>query len=138
MGRGLICWCSKRQSSIALSTMEAEYMALCASTQEVFWIQSLLEEIEYLSSKPATIYEDNQACIGLATNPVHYARSKHIDIKYHFIRDYVNKGDISIVYCPTKEMIADALMKLLLRPAFEEHIKVLELGIRTIHYTMNT
>ena len=72
------------------------------------------------------IFEDNQSCIALANNPVHYARTKHIDIRYHFIRDYANK-DIDIIYCPTKEMVADLLTKPLARPAFEKYVKALTL-----------
>ena len=72
------------------------------------------------------IFEDNQSCIALADNPIHHARSKYIDIRYHFIRDYTNK-EIEIIYCPTKEMVADVLTKLLARPAFEKHIKTLGL-----------
>ena len=62
----------------------------------------------------------------LAENTVHHARTKHIDIRYHFIRDHIDK-EIDIVYCPTKEMVADILTKPLARPAFEEHVKALGL-----------
>ena len=78
---------------------------------------------------PTTIFEDNQSCITLAANPVHYARTKHIDIKCHFIRDHADKEDIDIVYCPTEEMVADVLTKLLARPAFEVHIRVLSVRV---------
>ena len=109
--------------------MEAEYITLCTYVQEAIWLRSLLKEVNYTSSAlamPTTIYEDNQSCIALAGNPIHYARTKHIDIKCHFIRDHTNK-DVSIVYCPTKEMVADILTKPLARPAFEKHIKALSL-----------
>ena len=65
-------------------------------------------------------------CIALAENPVHNARTKHIDIQYHFIRDHTDE-EIDIVYCPTKEMVTDILTKPLARPAFEEHVKMLGL-----------
>jgi len=133
-GSGAISWCSKRQPTITLSTAEAEYIALCASVQEALWLRSLLEEVQYplflSSKKPTTILEDNQSCIALAANPVHHARTKHIDIKYHFIRDYIDKGDIDVVYCPTKEMVTDVLTKPLARPAFEVHVKALGVGPR--------
>ena len=73
------------------------------------------------------IYEDNQSCIALATNPIYHSRTKHIDIKYHFIRDHADK-EVDIVYCPTKDMVADALTKPLARPAFERHIEALGVG----------
>jgi len=130
VGSGAISWCSKRQSTIALSSTEAEYTALCASVQEAIWLRSLLEEVKYpcYTLTPTTIYEDNQSCIALAGNPVHHARTKHIDIKCHFIRDHADKEDINIVYCPTKEMVADVLTKPLPRPAFEQHVKALGVG----------
>jgi len=124
---GAISWCSKRQSTIALSSTEAEYIALCTSVQEAIWIRSLLVEVNYSSfdsTVPTTVYEDNQSCISLAANPIYHARTKHIDIKYHFIRDHTDK-DINIVYCPTKEMVADVLTKPLAQPAFEQHRKAL-------------
>src|SRR5208282_2629348 len=95
-GRGAISWHSKRQPTITLSTMEAKYIALCTSIQEVLWLCSLLEEVKYplFSSKvPTMIFEDNQSYIALTTNPVQYTRTKHIDIKYHFIRDHTDKRD---------------------------------------------
>ena len=131
-GNGAISWCSKRQSTIALLTMEAEYITLCASVQEAVWLRSLLAEIKYRrfsSEMPTTIFEDNQSCIALATNPVHHARTKHIDIKCHFIRDHADKEDIDIMYCPMEEMVADVLMKLLTQPAFEVHIGALSVGV---------
>ena len=79
--------------------------------------------------KPTTIYEDNQSYIALAGNPVHHARTKHIDIMCHFIRDHADKEDINIIYCPTKKIVADVLIKPLLRPAFEQHVKAL--GIKS-------
>ena len=126
--RGAISWYLKRQPIIALSMMEAEYIALCASVQEALWLCSLLEEVNYplFSLKvPTMIFEDNQSCIALVRNPIQHARTKHIDIKYHFIRDHTDKGEIDIIYCSTKEMVADILMKPLPRPAFEVLIKAL-------------
>src|SRR5208282_728635 len=110
--------------------MEAEYITLCASVQEALWLHSLLEEIKYplFSLKvPTTIFEDNQSCIALAGNPIQYARTKHIDIKYHFIRDHSDKGDIDIIYCSIKEIVADILMKSLPRPAFKVLVKALSI-----------
>jgi len=117
-GRGAISWYSKRQPTIALSTTEAEYISLCASVQEALFLRSLLKEVNIPlppSPTPITIYEDNQSCMALAANPVHHARTKHIDIKYHFIRDHIDKGDIDVIYCSTKDMVADVLTKPLAR-----------------------
>ncbi|TPX52105.1 hypothetical protein PhCBS80983_g06525 [Powellomyces hirtus] len=100
-------------------------MALSFATQETIWIRSLLKELqipEYLdeNARPTTIYEDNQSCISLAMNPVHHARTKHIDIRHHFIRDHVDK-EIHLEYLPTAEMVADSLTKPLPAPAFKYH-----------------
>ncbi|TPX52374.1 hypothetical protein PhCBS80983_g06488 [Powellomyces hirtus] len=122
---GPVTWASKRQPTVALSSTEAEYMALSFATQETIWLRSLLRKLqipEYLneSARPTTIYEDNQSCISLAMNPVHHARTKHIDIRHHFIRDHVDK-EIHLEYLPTAEMVADSLTKPLPAPAFKYH-----------------
>ena len=73
------------------------------------------------------IYEDNQSCIALAKNPIHHARSKHIDIQYHFIREKVELGEIELKYMATEDMIADALTKPLLAPKFAKLIHAMNL-----------
>src|SRR6202042_3370483 len=83
LGSGPISWKSKFQPTIALSTTEAEYMALCAAIQEGLWLRAFLSELCLpVSCSPIRIHEDNQGCIALANNPVLHARTKHIDIKY--------------------------------------------------------
>ena len=89
-------------------------MALAEATKEAIWLKSLLGELgENVETVP--LHEDNQACIRLAEAPVTSQRSKHIDIRYHFIRHHVKNGNIRIVYVPTAEQIADGLTKLLPR-----------------------
>ncbi|TPX54919.1 hypothetical protein PhCBS80983_g05689 [Powellomyces hirtus] len=100
-------------------------MALSFATQETIWLRSLLKELQipkYLdkNAQPTTIYEDNQSCISPAMNPVHHARTKHIDIRHHFIRDHVDK-EIHLEYLPTADMVADSLTKTLPAPAFKYH-----------------
>lgn len=97
---------------MALSTCEAEYMALAATTQESMYLVQLLKGID--SSKqhvPVKIYEDNQGTIALSKNPVCRQRSKHVDIKYNFVRSAHTEGKISIEYCPTTDMVADVFTK---------------------------
>jgi hypothetical protein len=72
---------------------------------------------------PTLIYEDNQSCIALAKNPVHHARTKHIDIQHHFIRDKVDSREIELEYCSTEEMTADALTKALSHPRYTQHVE---------------
>ena len=91
---GAISWRSKQQSTVALSTAEAEYIALASAAQESVWLQELLSNMKETSVKPATIFEDNKSAICLAKNPRYHGRAKHTDIRHHFIRQRVQEGDI--------------------------------------------
>ena len=119
IGGGAVSWRSKKQTSVALSTAEAEYVALAGATQEALWMRQLSTE---LNDKPPTeamvIFEDNQSAIAMTKNPQFHGRSKHIAIKYHFVRDKVAEGIVKIQYCPTTEMIADMLTKALPKDIF--------------------
>ena len=106
-----VSWKSQRQQTVALSTAEAEYMALCAASKEAVFLKNLTKEMGIQLQEPCTILEDNQSCIFLANNPVCNSRSKHIDIQYHFTREKVAKGELKIQYCPSEEMAADILTK---------------------------
>jgi len=108
----LISWKSKKQSTVALSTCEAEYMALAAATQESMYLVQLLNGMESgCLFEPVQIFEDNQGAIALSKNPVCRQRCKHVDIKYHFIRSALSDGKVTIEYCPTEEMVADVMTK---------------------------
>lgn len=96
---------------MALSTCEAEYIGLANTTQESMYLTQLLNGMESSVYTCTTMYGDNQGAIALSKNPVNRSRSKHIDVKYHFIRDAVSEGRIHIVYCPTEDMVADILTK---------------------------
>jgi hypothetical protein len=116
LGRGMISYQSKRQPCVALSTTEAEYMACCSAAREAIWLRGGLSELGFEQKLPTLIHEDNQGCIALVRNPVNHERTKHIDVRFHFIRDSVEKGLVIIRYCATKDMIADILTKPLHRP----------------------
>ncbi|PIK40429.1 hypothetical protein BSL78_22712 [Apostichopus japonicus] len=108
----LISWKSKRQPTVALSSCEAEYIALAATVQESLYLTQLLSDFREESHvKPTLIFEDNQGTIALSKDPINHQRSKHIDIRYYFIRTEVNRGKIIIHYCPTEDMIADVMTK---------------------------
>ena len=98
---------------MALSTTEAEYIALVQATKESIWIQRLLGELGRQATGAQTLYGDNQGAIALASNPEYHARTKHIDIQYHFIRECVENGVIKLQYCPTEDMVADGMTKAL-------------------------
>ena len=121
IGGGAICWNSKRQPTIALSTTEAEYMSSTHGTKEAIWLRKLLGDMGYIQDMPTTIMFDNQSCIALTKNPTHHARTKHIDVQHHFVREKVESGEITLDYCPTEDMLADVLTKAL---AKDRHVRL--------------
>ena len=108
---GLISWKSKRQSIVALSSCEAEYIALTLAVQEAIFLRQLLSDMLLCTKEPVTLFGDNQGAISLSKNPVHHQRSKHIDIRFHFIRDEVQKGSVEMFYIPTEDNMADIFTK---------------------------
>lgn len=115
-----ITWSTKKQMSVAASSTEAEYMALYEAVREALWLKSLAASINIVVDKPIIIYEDNNGCISIANNPTNHKRSKHIDIKYHFSREQVEKNVIKLNYIPTGQQLADALTKPLPAVAFQD------------------
>ncbi|CAB4027048.1 Hypothetical predicted protein [Paramuricea clavata] len=105
--------------TVALSTSESEYIALRFATQEAVWLRQLMKDLQMDCTTATTIYEDNQGAIAMSRNPVLHKRTKHIDIKYHFIREKTQDGTIELKYCPTNEMLADILTKPLSKGQFE-------------------
>ena len=124
-------WGSKKQSSVSLSTSEAEYIALSLAIQEGKWVHRLLCEIldaaEDKSGPELKIMEDNQSCIKMTKNPVNHGRAKHIDIKYHHIRDEVKRGDVTLEYCDTAMMLADIMTKGLPGPRHKDLMAALSI-----------
>ena len=113
-----VSWRSKKHTCVALSTAEAEYMALANATQEAIWMQQLTTDLKNGPDKPIIIFEDNQSAMCIAKNPQFHGRTKHIKIKYHFTREQVKNGTIELQYCRTEEMIADMFTKGLLKEKF--------------------
>ncbi|KAH8283294.1 hypothetical protein KR054_012523 [Drosophila jambulina] len=125
---GPISWKSEKQRSVALSSTEAEYMALSSACKEAISLRRLILEIGCGEPGTSTIMNtDNLSAQQLAKNPVHHSRSKHIDIRYHFVRDVVKEGQIVLKYLSTKEMIADILTKNLQKQKHWELTKKLSL-----------
>ena len=122
---GAISWANRKQPTVALSSTEAEYIALTQAVKEVLWLRTLFSEIgaPKHAREISQISSDNQGAIALAKNPGFHARSKHIDIQYHFIREHTNPdtGTISLEYCLTDKMTADILTKGLPRSRHEKH-----------------
>ena len=121
VGSSTISWSSKKQSVVALSSTEAEYIALCSAAQETVWLRKLFADVDMAQPEPTTVYEDNQGAICLSKNPTNHSRTKHIDVKYHYIRGMVETGIMKVDYVSTGDMVADTLTKALPRPSFEKH-----------------
>jgi hypothetical protein len=126
MNGGAISWKSKRQPIISLSSMEAEYIAITTAAKEGIWIRKLEKDIKG-KSDPIKIFEDNQSCIKTAENIIHNDRSKHIDVRYHWIREKVSNQDIMLQYCQTNDMAADMFTKPLGRMLLSRHMKTIGL-----------
>jgi hypothetical protein len=109
-GGNLVSWSSKKQSIIALSSSESEYVAATHAAQEALWFQQLLEELG-IRQNTINVYEDNQGCIALTKNPQENKRTRHIQIKYHFIRNHVKSQRLNFLYCPTQYQLADMFTK---------------------------
>lgn len=132
LGKSLISWSSKKQPVVALSSTEAEYVAASSAVQEALWLRSLMNELRF-HQKCVKIYEDNEACINLSKNPQEYKRTRHIQVKYHMIRACVKEGIVELIYCPTKDQLADFLTKGVTGSRLNELIS--KIGInRTIQY----
>jgi hypothetical protein len=105
----MISWQSRKQSSIALSTAEAKYIATYSASCEAIWLRKLLTGLFDLEMRATVILCDNQSCIKMIENPVFHDRSKHIETRYHFIRDMVQRGALKLQYFSTNEQVVDVL-----------------------------
>jgi len=117
---GPIAWNSKKQSCVAISTAESEIVAASACAQEALWFTSLLTELGLAPTQPIVIHEDNAGAIVLAETSVTGKRTKHIDVRYHFINDAVKQNRIALRKIETKKNIADLFTKALARDRFTD------------------
>src|ERR1700678_2659153 len=126
-GQGMISWSSKKQNIIALSSTEAEYIAETHAAKEGIWLQTFVNEITGRDKEPLTIMADNQKAIALAKDNKFHSQTKHIDLRYHFIREAVEEDKIKMEYVPTTKNVADIFTKALPRLKFEEFVSRLGL-----------
>ena len=110
---GAVSWSAKRQEIIALSTTEAEYIAITHAVKEALWLRLLIFQLFKLDLEPTTLFSDNKSAIELTKDHQFHPQTKHIDIRFHFIWYIVENGSIWLIYCPTDDMIADMLTKAL-------------------------
>lgn len=111
LGPNLISWSSRKQPTVSRSSTESEYRALATTAAELLWLQSLLRELGLYLRHPPTIWCDNIGATYLSSNPVFHARTKHIEIDYHFVRDRVANGCLDVRYRCTQDQVADILTK---------------------------
>ncbi|XP_074291616.1 secreted RxLR effector protein 161-like [Silene latifolia] len=126
LGPCLISWASKKQNTVALSTAESEYVSAALCCAQVLWVRQQLRDYGIIfDSTP--IFCDNTSAINISKNPIQHSRTKHIDIRHHFLRDHVEKGQIRLKFCRTEDQIADIFTKPLER---EQFVKLrLEIGL---------
>jgi histone deacetylase 1/2 len=110
-GSNLISWCAKKQATISRSSTEAEYKSLANATAEVMWIQKLLDELGIQHPRAAQLWCDNIGATYLSANPVFHARTKHIEIDFHFVRERVAQKLLDICWIHTEDQIADGFTK---------------------------
>lgn len=122
-----VSWASRKQATVAKSSTEAEYVALSEAVSECEWMKKLLIEMKIDCNQPIPIYEDNTSCIKIAEEPREYKRMKHIDVKYMFVRDHVEKGEYSINQVSTENQTADIMTKGLGKTLFVKHRNELNL-----------
>ena len=127
---GAISWGSKKQSAVALSSTEAEYIAAAHAAKEVVWLRRLLLELKQKVEGPTILAMDNQSAITIAHNPEFHDRLKHIEIRHHFLRQKIEEGELGLEYTPTGDQVADILTKGLVR---EKHDRFAEaMGVRRV------
>jgi hypothetical protein len=110
LGRSLVSWSSKKQTSVALSTAEARYIAVGQCCAQLLWMRQTLQDFGYNLSKVPLLC-DNESAIRMADNPVEHSRTKHIDIRHHFLRDHQQKGDIEVYHISTENQLDDIFTK---------------------------
>ncbi|KAI5343593.1 hypothetical protein L3X38_011469 [Prunus dulcis] len=117
-GSGVFAWASVKQNCVALSTAEAEYISASEATAQAIWLRFVLEDFGEFQAKATPLHCDNTAAIAITKNPVFHQKTKHIDRRYHFIKDALQEGIINLIYCPTNEQLAVIFTKSLAKDRF--------------------
>ena len=120
MGNNLFSWMSKKQNSISLSTVEAEYIAASSCCTQLLWMQKLLHDYG-ICQKHLTIYCDNTSAINISKSPIQHFRTKHIEIRHHFIKELIKDGTLTLEFIHTDDQKADLFTK----PLDSKHFKFL-------------
>lgn len=120
LSSGAVSWSSRKQPVVTLSTTEAEFVAASSCACQAVWLRRLLEELNHVQEESTVIYCDNSSAIKLSKNPVLHGRSKHIDVRFHFLRDLSKDGVVKLIHCGSQEQIANILTKPLKLDSFEK------------------
>jgi hypothetical protein len=115
-----ISWSSKKQPVVTLSTTEAEFIAAASCAYQAVCLRRMLEKLDHASARTTIIYCDNSSTIKLSKNPVMHGRSKHIDVRFHFLRELTRDGVVTLLHCRSQEQLADIMTKPLPRVVFEK------------------
>lgn len=111
LGSGVISWSSKKQPVVTLSTTEAEFIAAASCACQAIWLRRILENLGHDQRRCITVLCDNSSAIKLSKNPVMHGRSKHIDVRFHFLRDLSREGIVDLVHCASQEQLSDIMTK---------------------------
>lgn len=127
---GALSWKSRLKPTVALSSTEAEYRAITEAGQELLWLRRMMEFFGFFDKNPTVLQSNNLGAIHLNTKSIFHGRTKHIEIQYHWIREVINEGSLTVQYCSTEDMIADLLTKALRKAQFLKLRKNLGLKIQ--------
>lgn len=111
LGNKLVSWASKKQDLVSLSTAEAKYIVAASNCTQVVWMKKMLKDIRVINDEPTIIYCDNSISINMPKNLVQLSKTKHVSIKYHYLREKVNEEKVKMEHVSTKEQIADIFTK---------------------------
>ena len=136
LGGGAITWRSVKQSCIADSTMEAEYVAACEAAKEAVWLKKFLSDLGVMRMEqvPITLFCDNSGAVAQSKDPRNHKKGKHIERKYHIIRDIIARGDVVVAKIESASNLADPFTKALPQRTFESHLE--GMGVRLVHNSL--
>ena len=132
LGTNLISWASNKQPILSISFVEAEYVAATSASCQAVWLRRILKDMSHTEKDPTPIFYDNTSAIALSKNHVFHKKRKHIDTRFHFIRELVNNGDIALQLCGSQDQLADIFTKPLGKSVFDfqrQHLGIISIDV---------
>ena len=120
IGSGVICWSSRKQSSVAQSTVEAEYMVASTAVNQALWLRKIMKDLKLNQEAATVVLCDNKFAVAMVKNPVFHEKIKHIKIKYYAIREAEKEGEVMLLHCSAEEQLVDIFTKGLQKTKFEK------------------